>query len=135
MLNGEGHGPINNLCVPSNVCPSYAPQGKSLISVSVLDQDEPSQDVLRRQVRDQLEDWFGETTKHWRHLRTDNIKYALPNQDPPALSPVVKPVTTDNGVFVCGDHRETASLQGAMASGRRAGEAVVSKLREASRHR
>ncbi len=25
VLNGDQRGPINNLCVPSNVCPSYAP--------------------------------------------------------------------------------------------------------------
>jgi hypothetical protein len=31
VLNGEGRGPINNLCVPSNVCPGYAPAGAALV--------------------------------------------------------------------------------------------------------
>ena len=35
-LNGEG-GPINNLCVPSEVAPSYAPPGRALVSVSTLE--------------------------------------------------------------------------------------------------
>ena len=34
VLNGEGQGPINNLCVPSQVSPGCAPEGKSLIHTS-----------------------------------------------------------------------------------------------------
>jgi predicted NAD/FAD-dependent oxidoreductase len=30
-----------------------------------------------------------------------------------------------SGVYVCGDHRDTASLQGALLSGRRAAEAIL----------
>jgi predicted NAD/FAD-dependent oxidoreductase len=30
-----------------------------------------------------------------------------------------------SGLFVCGDHRDTASIQGALVSGRRAAEAVL----------
>jgi hypothetical protein len=36
VLNGDRTGPINNLCVPSNVAPAYAPPGQSLVSVSVV---------------------------------------------------------------------------------------------------
>jgi predicted NAD/FAD-dependent oxidoreductase len=31
-------------------------------------------------------------------------------------------------VYVCGDHRDNASIQGAMVSGRRAAEAVIADL-------
>ena len=34
-----------------------------------------------------------------------------------------------SGRFVCGDHRETASMQGVLASGRRAAQAVAEELR------
>ncbi len=37
-------------------------------------------------------------------------------------------VTLGDGLFVCGDHRDTASIQGALFSGRRCGEAVVAML-------
>jgi hypothetical protein len=33
------------------------------------------------------------------------------------------------GVYMCGDYRETASIQGALVSGRRAAEAVIKDLR------
>src|SRR6185436_4019110 len=36
VLNGEGRGPVDNLCVPSAVAPSYAPAGKSLVSATVV---------------------------------------------------------------------------------------------------
>lgn len=124
ILNGDGRGPINNLCVPSQVAPTYAPDDQSLISVTVLDgkADEAS---LESQVRGQLRDWFGATVDGWRHLRTYRIPYALPSQTPPALSPVEKPVRRPDGIFICGDHLETASIQGAIASGRRAAEQIM----------
>ena len=38
-------------------------------------------------------------------------------------------VSLGDGLFVCGDHRDTASLQGAMYSGQRTAAAVLSHLR------
>ena len=35
VVNGEG-GPINNLCVPSEAAPSYAPAGRALVSLTIL---------------------------------------------------------------------------------------------------
>src|SRR5262245_14395828 len=37
VLDGDGEGPVNHLCVPSAVAPSYAPPGAALISATVLD--------------------------------------------------------------------------------------------------
>ena len=36
VLDGEGRGPVNDLCVPSDVAPSYAPPGAALVSATVL---------------------------------------------------------------------------------------------------
>jgi predicted NAD/FAD-dependent oxidoreductase len=41
-------------------------------------------------------------------------------------------VALGDGVFVCGDHRDTPSIQGAMASGRRTARAVLRELRPAT---
>jgi len=35
-LNGEGKGIVNNMCIPSEVSPTYAPPGRSLISISTV---------------------------------------------------------------------------------------------------
>ena len=36
VLNGEGEGPINNLCVVSEVASGYAPEDRALVSVTVV---------------------------------------------------------------------------------------------------
>lgn len=127
VLNGEGEGPVNTLCVPSQVSPKYAPAGSALVSVSSLDmtRDDSS---LGEAVVDQLRGWFGADVDGWRHLRTYRLPHALPAQPVGSLDPVEKAATTGTGVFRCGDHLDTASIQGAMASGRRAAEAVVASM-------
>lgn len=125
VLNGDGEGPINNLSVLSDVAPGYAPEGQALISVVVLGLPDVPDEQLEARVRRQLADWHGPEVGAWRHLRTVRVRYALPEQAPPYLSPPEKPVTREPGLYVCGDHRETASLHGAMRSGRRAAEALL----------
>ena len=124
VLNGEGHGPVNNLCVPTIAAPNYGPANQSLISATVLGiANDPSR--LLAEVREQLGEWFGNAVKDWRHLRTYSIPYALPNQAPPALTVPERDVRWQSGIYLCGDHRDNASIQGAMVSGRRAAEAFL----------
>jgi phytoene dehydrogenase-like protein len=127
VLDGEGKGPVNNLCVPSTVAPSYAPPGAALISASVLGVPEDGGHRLEAAVRDQMHAWFGREVATWRHLRTMHIPHALPDQTAPALREAQRPVRHAPGVYVCGDHRDNASIQGAMVSGRRAADAVLAE--------
>ena len=124
VLNGDSNGPINNLCVPSQVSSHYAPSGKTLISVTVLATGD-SDDVLEKSVRYQLKDWFGSEVLNWEHLRTTRISYALPRQTSLVIH---HEPSTLNSVLSCGDYLDTASINGAMASGHRAAEAVKSHL-------
>lgn len=126
-LDGDGAGPVNNLCVPSQVASAYAPAGAALVSASVVDgaAGHAAQPALEGAVRRQLEGWFGPQVATWRHLRTYRIHHAQPEQRPGALEPTARPVRLDDGRYVCGDHRDTASLHGALVSGRRAAEAVL----------
>jgi phytoene dehydrogenase-like protein len=124
VLDGEGEGPVNDLCVPSDVAPSYAPPGAALVSATVLGVPPLDDAALDEAVRDQLRGWFGAQVDDWRLLRALRLPFALPAQPPAALTPAERPVRLREGLFVCGDHRDTASLQGAMLSGRRAAAAV-----------
>jgi hypothetical protein len=125
VLNGEG-GPINNLAVISNVAPSYAPSGASLVSVTILGVSPPEEEArLLIDVRDQLGNWYGPKARGWHHLRTYRIPQALPAQPAPTLSIPERPVRMRPGLYVCGDHRDNASLNGAMVSGKRAAGAVL----------
>ena len=125
VLNGEGHGPVNNVCVPSEVSPTYAPSGGSLVSVTVLEGATTDTMKLETEVRNQLRRWFGADVARWRHLRTYHLPFALPEQRPPSSNSHPKPSRIHRGMYVCGDYRETSSIQGAMVSGRRAADSVA----------
>ncbi len=127
VLNGEGEGPINNLCVPSVVAPGYAPRGHHLVSVTVL-HTPLSEEHLIRDVRQQLIDWFGESAAGWEFLRSYHIEHALPDQSLEHGGVAMSPVQVRPGLYYCGDHCGTASLNGAMLAGRRAAEAVCGEL-------
>ena len=120
VLNGTDEGPVNELCVPSQVVPSYAPAGRDLVSASVLAPVMRDDEALEAAVRSQLTNWFGPEVSGWRLLRIDRIPDALPSQPPGPFQPECRTTHLSDRLFICGDHRDLASLQGAMASGRRA---------------
>lgn len=128
MLNGDRTPPINNLCVPTNVVAGYAPEGQTLISVSVVNSNaEPSADI-EPMVRRQLRDWFGTQVDQWSLLRSYPVRNALPAQ-PAHFRDIPDPgCRLMEGLYRCGDYCETASIQGAMVSGRKAAEAVFTDL-------
>lgn len=130
---GGGGGPVNNVCFPSSVQASYAPPGKALASVTVVGFAEGvSDEELVAQTKAQLGVWFQdpEVVKDWTFLRSYRIRHAQPGQAPPGAGepprtafekgPEVRP-----GLLCCGDHMGTATLNGAMDSGRRAAESIL----------
>jgi phytoene dehydrogenase-like protein len=111
--------------VLSAVSRSYAPSGSHLVSTSVLGGDRGDLAGLERAVRARLAELYGTSTSAWTHLATYALPHALPAM--PAPHPMRRPVRT-GGVYVCGDHQDTSSIQGALVSGRRAAEAVLADL-------
>ena len=124
-LNGDGAGPINNSCVISQVAPTYASNGKHLISTTVLGTHQLTDAQLGGFIIAQMKNWFGKVASTWQFVRSYRITHAQPQQLPGALEPPQRPVRVRPGVYVCGDHRDNASIQGALASGRRTAEAVL----------
>jgi phytoene dehydrogenase-like protein len=121
ILNGDHSGPALNVAVMSNVSPHYAPEGRHLIAAAIpqsLDSD------LETQVKQQLLSWWGPQVNDWKHLASYRIPHGQPDQSPP-FAPKQR-VRLSESLFVCGDHRDTASIQGALFSGRRCAEAVLS---------
>lgn len=124
LLNGEGRGPVNNLTVLSAVSPDYAPPGRHLISVSVVDPAAAAALDLVERVRMQLIDWFGTRVNDWRILRVDRIPDAVPAQ----RMAEEKPARVRERVYQCGDHCGIASIDTALASGTAAARAVLEDL-------
>jgi protoporphyrinogen oxidase len=128
-LDGEGRGPAINVTAMSEVAPEYAPAGRTLVSAAVVGEAAKMDDVeLLRAVRRQMRDWFGAQAEEWEHLRTYRIPHALPAAPQRSLSPPQRPVHIAPGRWVCGDHRDNASIDGAMASGRRTAEALLREI-------
>jgi predicted NAD/FAD-dependent oxidoreductase len=126
MLDGTGRGPINHLAVVSQVAPSYAPEGRALISANVVGACEDPPELLPA-VRTQLREWFGGAAERWDFLQVASVPFALPEQTVERLEPVCKGVQAAAGdhVWICGDHRETSSIQGALQSGLRVAEQLL----------
>ncbi|MEE2639016.1 MAG: NAD(P)/FAD-dependent oxidoreductase [Planctomycetota bacterium] len=137
VLNGDEEGPINGLCVPSDASPGYAPVGKSLVSVTVLDtHGDPHAEGLLQQVREQLRGWYGSPVDDWEHLKTYSIPNALPVQEreptfeaPAGEAGAGQGTPEQKSPVRCGDYLQFASIEGAMSSGTRAAEQVLARLR------
>jgi len=69
--------------------------------------------------------WLGDAAvADWRPLAIYRIPFCQPPQSPP--TDFNRPASVGGGLFVAGDHRGAATLDGALASGRRAARAVLS---------
>ena len=69
---------------------------------------------------------YGCDTAGWRTIIRHRIPVALPVIPPPLRAR--SEVSLGEGVFVCGDHRDTPSIQGALVSGNRTALAVHASL-------
>jgi hypothetical protein len=121
VLDGEASGPVVNTVVLTNAAPSYAP-GRHLVSSSVV-----SGDASEPAVRAHLARLYGVDTARWESVAAYDVRAALPSQAPP-MGRFRKTVRLEPGLYVCGDHRDSASIQGALVSGRRAADAVLAEL-------
>ena len=119
-------GPLVNTAVVSHAAATYAPAGKHLVQASALIADGrpvPSEPAMRRHAAELLGD---DAFADWESLARHEIRHALPVQAPPL--DVARPVVLPSGLVVCGDHRDTASIQGALVSGHRAARGVLDEL-------
>ncbi|MEU1127679.1 FAD-dependent oxidoreductase, partial [Streptomyces sp. NPDC005899] len=111
---------VLNTCVLTEVSPGYAPPGTALVSTSVLGGGPPGGE---RAVRGRLAELYGTDTSGWQPVATYTVEGALPAMRPPW--PLSRTTRFAEGRHVCGDHRATGSVQGALASGSRAAREVL----------
>lgn len=120
VLDADRSGPVAYSAVMSEVDPSRAPAGRALISSTVLGIPGPR---LERAARAQLSALHGTPADDWELLAVHHSPDAAPAMPPP--HDVRRPVRLLAGLYVCGDHRDTSTAQGALVSGRRAAQAVM----------
>ena len=120
VLGGPGDRVVNS-AVLSDVQPRYSPDARALVASSTL---APTREP---DVRDEVARLHGVAGADLAHLTSVTVTGAQPAALPPLQ--LRRPVDLGEGLFVCGDHRDTPSIQGAMASGARAARAVLRRLR------
>ena len=122
---------ILNTSVLSEVTPGYASDGRALVSTSVLGTGDTSvldtrvegPGGLEAAVRGRLAIMYQTDTSGWEHLASYTVEGALPVMAAPY--PLTRGSRVGPGRYVCGDHRATGSVQGALASGARAAREVL----------
>ncbi|WP_306323519.1 MULTISPECIES: NAD(P)/FAD-dependent oxidoreductase [unclassified Streptomyces] len=121
LLDADRLGPVAHTTVASQVDPTRAPAGRALISSTIL--GPPPTD---RELRSQLAALYGTSTSDWETLAVHHDPHAVPAM--PAPHDPRRPVRLLDGLYVCGDHRDTSTPQGALHSGRRAAHALLTDL-------
>jgi phytoene dehydrogenase-like protein len=125
IVLGEPGGRLVNSAVVSDAQPAYSPDGRALVASSTL------LPTSEGDVRAEIAAAHGIAASELAHLTTVTVTGAQPAALPPLQ--LRRSVDLGGGLYVCGDHRDTPSIQGAMASGARAARAVLRTLRPSSR--
>jgi phytoene dehydrogenase-like protein len=118
-VDGERRGPIATTAVVSDIAPTYCSRG-ALVATTVVGARRDDRTELA--TRAQLAYIYRQDTSEWNQVATYAIEHALPAMLPPV--DLRQPVDLGRGIYVAGDHRDTASIQGAIGSGRRTAKAV-----------
>lgn len=126
FLNGEDKGPVNHLAVLSDVAPSYAPAGASLISATILDKYmHMSDEELNIAAMKQLSSWFGSQVSKWKLLKIFRILNAHPAIYPDRFWHSPYPFKVRDSLYACGDYLEAPNINSALAIGRKAAAEII----------
>ncbi|MEU9898244.1 NAD(P)/FAD-dependent oxidoreductase [Streptomyces phaeochromogenes] len=123
LLDADRRGPVAHTAVISQIDPTRAPVGRALISSTILGAPPADRD---RAVRAHLAALYGTATHRWELLAVHHTPDAVPAMPPP--HDLRRPVRLLAGLYVCGDHRDTSTVQGALHSGHRAATALLTDL-------
>ena len=108
---------INNVAVMSQVSESYSRDGKHLLSVSLVSSEDPGVDVIKKEL----------TQLAGRVLNLKFIqKYKIEKALPKFYSH--EETLVKNGIYYCGDHLSSPSINGALHSGRLTAEKLLTSF-------
>lgn len=124
LLNPNRLSVVHHLCILSDIAPGYAPAGQSLVSVSTQGLDLADDVKLAADIRLELNEWFGDEVKEWRHLRTYHLPQALVRYEAGSRPESLQLTPT---LYQCGDYTAYPSLNAAMQTGREVAELILGK--------
>lgn len=128
LVDADRRGPVTHTTVASAVDPSRALPGRTLVTSVILGHH--AQDAigaLDRAARPQLTALHRASAQRWELLAAYQKRDAVAAM--PAPHDSRRPVRVLSGLYVCGDHRDTSTTQGALRSAGRAAEAICRDFR------
>ncbi len=128
-LNASLKKIVNNVAVMSQVSSNYAPAGKTLICVSLIDYNKMGSDEeMIEAIKLELSKWYVDAI-NWKHLKTYEIFYALPKNETVKYNVEASDLKIAENTFICGDHLLNGSINAAMKTGRIAAESIITALK------
>jgi len=115
---------INNYYYPTNLIPH--PQGKTILSTTVLDDHSLDSDVLLNRIKKELKDMGikGELNL----ITSYDIPYSLPDVSDIQFELTPDKIELERGIYNCGDHIMMGSLNAAMYSGRYVAQHIINNF-------
>jgi phytoene dehydrogenase-like protein len=126
LIDADPSSPVSRTAPISHAVPSRSPDRRTLISTNVLGHGGTRAPELEHAVRARLGELYGADSMGWECLAVHHFPHAVPAMTAPHN--FRRPVRLIHGLYVCGDHRGTAGIDGAIESGRRAARSVLSDL-------
>ncbi len=127
FVDADPGSPVARTAVVSRAAPGLAPPGRALVATVVFGEDGKRHDALDRAVRGRLAKLYGPQAARWETLDIRHVEHAVVSMQSPHN--FARPVRLINGLYVCGDHRDLPSIEGAIASAHRTAEAVLTDFR------
>ena len=127
VLPESGSGRVRHFAQVTNVAPEFAPPGFHLISASVLDFADFTDEMLAQSVKSEIAAIFPNASASLQYLDTIRVPYALPSQPPGFANR--KPFTDmPKGLYAAGDWASGASIQSAISSGLDSAHSILNSL-------
>ncbi|MEY9929368.1 phytoene dehydrogenase-like protein [Catenulispora sp. GP43] len=126
LVDADPHSPVARTAAVSHAVPGRSPDGRTLISTNVVGHTGTRTSELESAVRARLAELYPGGDDRWECVAVHHFPHAVPAMTSPHN--FRRPVRLIHGLYVCGDHRDTAGIDGAMESGRRAARSVLADL-------
>ncbi|MFT6338743.1 MAG: phytoene dehydrogenase-like protein [Cyclobacteriaceae bacterium] len=119
---------INNISILTDVASTYASNGLSLLSVSIVGSPQVMEEQLIHQITDELTLILKLNSTEIIFLKSYHISQALPEVENPVMTLTRNQLVGGNGIYFAGDYLLGGSLNGAMVSGRQCAELLAEDL-------
>ncbi|NUR62560.1 MAG: FAD-dependent oxidoreductase [Catenulispora sp.] len=126
LVDADPYSPVSRTAPVSHAAPGRSPDHRTLVGTNVVGHTGTRTSELEAAVRARLSELYHAEDDRWECVAVHHFPHATPAMTSPHN--FRRPVRLIHGLYVCGDHRGTAGIDGALESGRRAARAVMGDL-------